>query len=95
MDYNEKRTFRRMMMQCEMDIQHRQSQDKFKGTCLDLSGNGLLLETETQLEEGDCLSISIPSTNTRLVAFTAEIIVRRCMDKTYGCEITLEEAASA
>lgn len=93
MQYNEKRTFRRMMMQCEMEIHHKLEQDNFKGTCLDLSGSGLLLKTDALLTEGDCLSISIPSCNTKIGAFEAEIVVRRCMENTYGCEIRMDDSS--
>lgn len=59
--YEEKRGFIRMRVDTMVTFTRVDAKERYEGRCRNLSGAGMLLETEKKLEIGDCLRVSIPS----------------------------------
>lgn len=59
--YEEKRSFIRMKVDTMVTFTRLDGKERYEGRCRNLSGAGMLLETDKKLEVGDRLKISIPS----------------------------------
>ncbi len=59
--YEEKRGFIRMKVDTMVTFTRLEGKDRYEGRCRNLSGAGMLLETEKKLEIGDRLRVTIPS----------------------------------
>ena len=59
--YEEKRGFIRMKVDTMVTFTKIEGKERYEGRCRNLSGAGMLLETEKKLEMGDRLKVTIPS----------------------------------
>ena len=59
--YEEKRGFIRMKVDTVVTFTKADGRERYEGRCRNLSGAGMLLETDKKLEVGDRLKISVPS----------------------------------
>ena len=59
--YEEKRGFIRMKVDTMVTFTKVDGKERYEGRCRNLSGAGMLLETEKKLEMGDRLKVTIPS----------------------------------
>ncbi len=59
--YEEKRSFIRMRVDTMVTFTKLEGKERYEGRCRNLSGAGMLLETEKKLEIGDRLKVTIPS----------------------------------
>lgn len=73
--YNEKRDFIRMRVNSSVNID--QDGNHFKGICRDLSGAGMLIETDQLFEIGAQLRISIEQKGETHLPFNAQAEVSR------------------
>ena len=73
--YNEKRDFIRMQVNSPLDIRH-EGKD-YQGICKDLSGAGMLIETDQLFEIGAHLEISIQQQGETHLPFHATAEVTR------------------
>lgn len=60
-NYEEKRNFIRMKVDTMVTFTKADGKDRYEGRCRNLSGAGMLLETQKKLEMGDRLKVTIPS----------------------------------
>ena len=75
--YEEKRGFIRMKVDTMVTFTKVDGKERYEGRCRNLSGAGMLLETEKKLEVGDRLKISIPSEGPDFAPLDAVIEVVR------------------
>lgn len=80
--YNEKRDFIRMKVNSKVDIVH--AGNKYQAICKDLSGVGMLLETDHSFAIGSQLKISISAQGENQLPFNATADVSRITDSTGG-----------
>lgn len=73
--YSEKRSFIRMKV--EAPVQLRYGDREFSAICRNLSGSGLLLETDQELPVGATVEICIPQEGDNRVSFEATAEVNR------------------
>lgn len=73
--YEEKRDFFRMRIEGSVHVQRREHAESFNADSVDLSASGLKLISDTLVNEGEVLLISIKSPNPELADFTAEASV--------------------
>ncbi|MCG8671643.1 MAG: PilZ domain-containing protein [Pseudomonadales bacterium] len=59
--YEEKRNFIRMKVDTMVSFTRADSKERYEGRCRNLSGAGMLLETEKKLQLGDRLRVTVPS----------------------------------
>lgn len=59
--YEEKRDFIRMKVDTIVSFTRADSKERYEGRCRNLSGAGMLLETDKKLSVGDRLSVVVPS----------------------------------
>lgn len=88
-DYSEKRDFRRMEMNVEIEIKDI-SGAAFTGICRNLSGTGMQILSDRKLSEGDQVQVSVPSNHQRLSGLEAECRVVRCQPESEGYLIGAE-----
>jgi hypothetical protein len=60
-NYEEKRNFIRMKVDTVVTFTKAEGKERYEGRCRNLSGAGMLLETNKKLEMGDRLKVVIPS----------------------------------
>lgn len=60
-NYEEKRNFIRMKVDTMVSFQRADSKERYEGRCRNLSGAGMLLETDKKLQIGDRLKVTVPS----------------------------------
>lgn len=60
-NYEEKRNYIRMKVDTAVFFTKANGNERYEGRCRDLSGAGMLLETEKKLKLGDRLSVTVPS----------------------------------
>lgn len=58
-NYEEKRNYIRMKVDTAVYFTKTNSNERYEGRCRDLSGAGMLLETEKKLKLGDRLSVTV------------------------------------
>lgn len=59
--YEEKRNFIRMKVDTIVSFTRAESKERYEGRCRNLSGAGMLLETDKKLKIGDRLRVTVPS----------------------------------
>jgi hypothetical protein len=59
--YEEKRNFIRMKVDTMVSFQRADGKERYEGRCRNLSGAGMLLETDKKLQIGDRLKVTVPS----------------------------------
>ena len=77
-DYSEKRDFIRMKVDTEISLTFENSDNTMKAVCRDLSGTGMLIETNEPLVEGSEFNTSLPSSNEAFPSFETKVKVIRC-----------------
>jgi len=77
-DYSEKRDFIRMKVDTEISLTFENSDNTMKAVCRDLSGTGMLIETNEPLTEGSEFNTSLPSSNEAFPSFETKVKVIRC-----------------
>ncbi len=77
-DYSEKRDFIRMKLDTNIRLSFEESDQTMNAICRDLSGTGMLIETEDPLVEGSEFHTSLPSTNEAFPSFETRVKVIRC-----------------
>lgn len=90
--YDEKRDFIRMKVDTEITLSMNDSEKEVTGFCRDLSGTGMLIEVNEQIDEGSNCKTILPSSNEAFPSLNALVKVIRCTkisDDTYqlGTEI--------
>ncbi len=89
--YTEKRNFIRMRVDANVSFTTAESQEKHNGRCRNLSGTGMLLETNKKLRVGNKINITLPSERSELpnLEATAEVIRVNPLAHTHTFEIGL------
>ena len=77
-DYSEKRNFYRMNMNCDMEYSVNGSGQKQCGMLKNLSGDGVLFVTETEVAPGTEIHISITPENSVTPPLNVTVEVLRC-----------------
>lgn len=92
--YDDKRNFFRMMVNspCEMMIDDDESSRTIQAICRDISATGMSLEvSETSIELGAEVSVSIESTSSQIPSLSARAKVVRCVPEgENGCIVGVE-----
>lgn len=83
-NYSEKRDFRRMRVDSVITLRINDSEKTIDGICVDLSGAGMLIETEERIDVGVNLYATIPSKNEAFSPLETVIRVLRCTEKSNG-----------
>ena len=92
--FYEKRNFTRMKIDTMITFTLEGRNDRYEARCKNISGAGLLLETEKKLEEGSKINVSIPSESGDIENLNASADVIRCLEMKdqhkyeIGCIIT-------
>lgn len=74
-NYNEKRDFIRMRINSQVAIRH--NGNNYQAVCKDLSGAGMLIETEQAFKTGDQLEVKIEPKGENHLPFNATAEVQR------------------
>ena len=77
-NYNEKRDFIRMKVDTEVTLTLDGTNEQVTAFCRDLSGTGMLIETNQAIEEGTVCDTRLPSNNEAFPALDARVKVLRC-----------------
>ena len=92
---NEKRDFIRIRVNTPVSFTITGKTERYEGHCRDLSGAGMLLETEKKLVSGNQLTIVIPSERPEFSHLNAKVeVVRVEMNKklhTYCAGVTIKQ----
>ncbi len=91
-NYNEKRDFVRMKIDSEVTI--RQGGNEYQAACKDLSGIGMLLETNTAFTSGDIVDVLIQQKSNLYESFNATAEVSRVEengDGSYTIGLSIKE----
>lgn len=75
--YEEKRNFIRMKIDTVVSFQRADSKERYEGICRNLSGAGMLLETDKKLKIGDRLMVTVPSEGPDFAPLDASVEVVR------------------
>jgi len=75
--HDEKRNYIRMRIDTAVTFSKNDSSELYEGRCQDLSGAGMLLETDKKLVAGDRLKVTIPSSDSNFTALNAVAEVAR------------------
>ncbi|MDV3239445.1 MAG: PilZ domain-containing protein [Gammaproteobacteria bacterium] len=77
-DYEEKRDFIRMQLDCPIQCNDMRTGERFIGRARDLSGKGLCLELPRELPPGTLLEVRIEPARTVVAPLHALVEVMRC-----------------
>ena len=83
-DYEEKRNFPRMRLNCEASVTDPQSGESFKTMVINLSGGGALFNAEQDFRVGSRLDLCVESATGDRPPFEARIKVIRCEPRDKG-----------
>ncbi|MFD2230564.1 PilZ domain-containing protein [Alkalimarinus sediminis] len=83
-DYSEKRDFIRMKVDTQISLSFENSDLTMTAVCKDLSGTGMLIETDDPLAENSEFHTSLPSSNPAFPAFETKVKVIRCEESDNG-----------
>jgi hypothetical protein len=75
---DDKRYFSRMTTDCKLAFKPVGSEQTLPGSCINLSGSGILFKTSTPVEEGKAIEVQIRPTYKITPPFTAFVEVVRC-----------------
>ncbi|PKM11974.1 MAG: pilus assembly protein PilZ [Gammaproteobacteria bacterium HGW-Gammaproteobacteria-10] len=84
LEYDEKRNYIRMNVECELTYKLVDSNDIFKGTCTSISGAGISFLADLSFEPGKAMEINITPKNTITPPMTAYIQVVRATKQDDG-----------
>lgn len=77
MDYSEKRDFIRMTVDCQVDFTIVDAMEEATGRAVNLSGRGLLFQTDREIPIGTRLEVNVRSENNRVQPLNAQVEVVR------------------
>jgi hypothetical protein len=83
--FSEKRNFIRMKINTKVVIHY--AGREYHGVCKDLSGAGMLIETDEQFNLGDLLDVSIEQKGETHLPFNAKVEVTRITTGSPGAQI--------
>lgn len=83
-DYDEKRNFMRMTMNCDLSFKPADSDQQHQGRCTSLSHTGISFIADHSLEVGNSLQISVTPENAITPPMTAFIEIVRCSKRQEG-----------
>jgi hypothetical protein len=75
--YDEKRNFIRMKVDTVVSFTRLDGKERYEGRCRNLSGAGMLLETDKKLTIGDRLKVTVPSERPNFAPLDAIVEVVR------------------
>lgn len=75
--YDEKRNFIRMKVDTIVSFTRAESKERYEGRCRNLSGAGMLMETDKKLVVGDRLKVTVPSEGPSFTPLDATVEVVR------------------
>ncbi len=78
LEYSEKRTYIRMETDCDMTYKFPQSDQTHHARCINLSGAGILFNTQEAIEPGLAVEVCVTPQNNVTPAMTAFIEISRC-----------------
>jgi hypothetical protein len=78
LEYDEKRDFIRMRADCKMTFRLADTDVVYDGTCVNISGSGILFEADVPLEVGKAVEVRISPRNKVTPPLTAYIETLRC-----------------
>lgn len=78
-NWDEKRDFIRMKVDTQITLAVDDSDLKVEGYCRDLSGTGMLIEVDQEVDQGTMCSTTLPSNNDAFPALDAKVKVLRCI----------------
>ncbi len=84
LDHSESRQFIRMDVSCELTYKFPDSDQLFIGTCLNLSGSGVLFTTENFVDSGVALELTIAPNNSLTPPMKAFVEVIRTKEVQSG-----------
>ncbi len=76
--HQEKRNFHRMNLECRMKFKLVGTTEEYLGTCLNISGAGLLFSTEQAIQAGKALEVQVEPDSTIMPQIGAFVEVTRC-----------------
>lgn len=76
--YSEKRDYLRMKIESPIEVTHVDSQVSHHGTCIDLSGGGMLLNLDQEVDLGEELLVTVTTKFGHQPMLTARCQVARC-----------------
>ncbi len=90
--HEEKRDFLRMQMNIPITLTHSHSGATIQAICRDLSGTGMLVESDSEARLGDTYDISVPSSrpDLDLGSLEASVEVTRVIPRAEGFELGLK-----
>lgn len=84
LEYDEKRDFIRMQADCNMTFRLADTEIVYDGTCVNISGSGILFEADIPLELGKAVEVRIIPRNKVTPPLTAYIETLRCTGSETG-----------
>ena len=75
--FDEKRNFIRMRMDTMITYTYRNKTERYDGRCINLSGAGMLLQTDKKLKIGDNLQLTVPTDSADYSSLSASVEVMR------------------
>ena len=72
--YDEKRNFIRMRVDTVISFTRLEGKERYEGRCRNLSGAGMLLETDKKLTIGDRLKVTVPSEGPNFAPLDAMVV---------------------
>jgi len=84
LENDEKRDFIRMQADCKMTFRLADTDVVHEGTCVNISGSGILFEADTPVDVGKALEISLHPQNKITPPLTAYIETIRCTESEAG-----------
>lgn len=75
--YQEKRDFIRMRIDADINFLIEGKTERYSGRCKNISGAGILIETDKKLEVGTVLEVVVPSESTEIDNLEASVEVIR------------------
>lgn len=78
LEYEEKRDFIRMQADCKMTYRLADTRNYREGSCVNLSGSGILFESESPVDAGMALEVRLEPANRITPPLIAYIEVIRC-----------------
>lgn len=77
-EYSEKRDYIRMKIQSPIEVTHVATQVNHIGTCIDLSGGGMLLNLDQAIDQGEELLVTVSTSFGHQPMLSARCQVARC-----------------
>ena len=77
LEYDEKRNFIRMSVNCEINYKLTDSEQSYQGRCTSLSGAGLAFISEREFEQGKSMEVNVIPENTITPPMTAYVEIVR------------------